>query len=85
MGARQVDALVAEIGSTTTVVSAFDGLSGWPATRPRLVGQGVAATTVEAGDVGVGLAAARAALEEQTGRSTRGSRSPPLRPPAACG
>ncbi len=67
MGARQVDALVAEIGSTTTVVSAFDGLSGWPATRPRLVGQGVAATTVEAGDVGVGLAAARAALEEQTG------------------
>ncbi len=31
--ARPVDALVAEIGSTTTVVSAFDGLSGYPATR----------------------------------------------------
>jgi hypothetical protein len=28
---RPVDALVAEIGSTTTVVSAFDGLSEYPA------------------------------------------------------
>lgn len=64
---HRVDALVAEIGSTTTVVSAFDGLAGWPKTRPRLIGQGVAATTVEAGDVGVGLAQARAALETETG------------------
>ena len=30
-GARPVDALVAEIGSTTTVVSAFDGLCEYPA------------------------------------------------------
>ena len=37
---------MAEIGSTTTVVSAFDGLAGYPATTPVLVGQGVAPTTV---------------------------------------
>jgi uncharacterized protein (TIGR01319 family) len=60
---RRVDALVAEIGSTTTVVSAFDGLRGFPATTPVLVGQGVAATTVADGDVTIGVAAARAQLE----------------------
>ena len=65
--ARPIDALVAEIGSTTTVVSAFDGLAGYPATRPALLGQGVAATSVAAGDVTVGVGAARAALEQQTG------------------
>lgn len=65
--ARPIDALVAEIGSTTTVVSAFDGLSDYPATRPELLGQGVAATSVDAGDVTVGVDAARAALEEQVG------------------
>ena len=48
---RPVDALVAEIGSTTTVVSAFDGLSEYPAATPCLVGQGVAATSVADGDV----------------------------------
>ena len=32
---RRIDALVAEIGSTTTVVSAFDGLAGWPDSEPR--------------------------------------------------
>ncbi len=65
--ARPIDALVAEIGSTTTVVSAFDGLSGYPATRPRLLGQGLAATSVADGDVTIGFGAARAALEEQVG------------------
>ena len=45
-GARRVDALVAEIGSTTTVVSAFDGLRDYPAATPCLVGQGVAPTSV---------------------------------------
>jgi uncharacterized protein (TIGR01319 family) len=64
---RPVDALVAEIGSTTTVVSAFDGLRDHPATTPRLVGQGVAATSVADGDVRVGVDQARAALEESTG------------------
>ncbi len=65
--ARRVDALVAEIGSTTTVVSAFDGLAGWPSTEARLVGQGMAATSVMQGDVGIGLDAARAELEQATG------------------
>ena len=65
--ARPVDALVAEIGSTTTVVSAFDGLSDYPAATPRLVGQGVAATSVADGDVTIGVSAARAQLETATG------------------
>jgi len=64
---QRIDALVAEIGSTTTVVSAFDGLSGWPDSEPRLLGQGVAETSVAAGDVGIGLEAARASLELETG------------------
>ena len=65
--ARPVDALVCEVGSTTTVVSAFHGLSDYPVTRPVLLGQGVAATSVAEGDVTVGVGAARAALEEQVG------------------
>ena len=64
---RPVDALVAEIGSTTTVVSAFDGLREYPATTPRLVGQGVAATSVADGDVTLGVDAARARLEAAVG------------------
>jgi hypothetical protein len=64
---RRIDALVAEIGSTTTSMTAVDGLADWPATTPVVVGQGVAPTSVEAGDVGVGLAAAREALEAATG------------------
>ena len=66
-GRLPIDALVAEIGSTTTVVSAFDGLSGYPATMPRLLGQGVAATSVADGDVTIGVRAARAALEVDAG------------------
>ena len=69
-GPRPVDALVAEIGSTTTVVSAFDGLADWPESDPVLLGQGVAATSVAEGDVGIGLDAARAALELETGPLT---------------
>ena len=46
----QADVLIAEIGSTTTLVNAFD-LSG----EPRFLGQGQAATTVLAGDVRTGL------------------------------
>ncbi len=61
-----VDALVAEIGSTTTVVSAFAGLRE-PSSTPHLVGQGVAATTVADGDVTIGVGAARAQLEAATG------------------
>ena len=64
---RRVDVLVAEIGSTTTVVSAFDGLADWPRSQPRLLGQGVAATSVLQGDVGIGVEAARAELEAAFG------------------
>ncbi len=49
---REVEVLVAEIGSTTTVVSAFDGVEEGAA---YLLGQGAAPTTVEAGDVVEGL------------------------------
>ena len=55
------DILVAEIGSTTTLVNAFDGLNS----RPRFIGQGQAVTTVLDGDVCIGL---RAAIEDLTGR-----------------
>ncbi|MBN1192174.1 MAG: glutamate mutase L [Coriobacteriia bacterium] len=65
--ARRVDALVAEIGSTTTVLSAFDGLDAGSECAPRLIGQGFAPTSVEQGDVGIGVVSARAALEEATG------------------
>ena len=71
---RHVDSFVVEIGSTTTVVSAFDGLvgenaegDGDPRSSPRLVGQGVAPTSVSQGDVGLGVAAARGQLEAATG------------------
>ena len=50
----RVDALVAEIGSTTTLVSAFDGLGA----VPRFIGQGMAPTTAIEGDVTLGLHAA---------------------------
>ena len=62
--ARHIDALVAEVGSTTTVVSAFEGLGTG---LPRLLGQGFAPTSVAEGDVGIGVADARAALEATTG------------------
>jgi hypothetical protein len=62
--------LVAEIGSTTTVVSAFDGLSEESRANgatPCLLGQGVAATSVLDGDVTVGVEAARTRMEGSTG------------------
>lgn len=60
----KVDALVAEIGSTTTLVNAFSGLEG---DAPRLVGQGMALTTAAQGDVGLGLRAATDDLKERLG------------------
>jgi len=50
-----VDVLTAEIGSTTTVVNAFTGMG---TREPRLAGQGFAPTSVEEGDVTVGLSGA---------------------------
>lgn len=59
------DVLIAEIGSTTTLVSAFAlGES------PRLLGQGQAATTVLQGDVRVGLNNAISALKASLGMGT---------------
>jgi len=47
-----IDVLVAEIGSTTTVVNAFDGING---NKPVFLGQGQAPTSVLSGDVRIGL------------------------------
>lgn len=47
----KVDILVAEIGSTTTVVNAFGNFD----TFPVFIGQGQSATTVLEGDVNIGL------------------------------
>lgn len=62
-----MDAVVVEIGSTTTVVSAFDGLAEGSAAQPRLLGQGFALTSVADGDVTLGVRAARAQLEAAVG------------------
>ncbi len=56
-----INVLVAEIGSTTTVVNAFNGI-GTPC--PAFVGQGQAPTTVLEGDVTVGLKGAINSLKE---------------------
>ena len=47
-----IDILVAEIGSTTTLVNAFSGIN---TPTPRFIGQGQAPTSVLEGDVRVGL------------------------------
>ncbi|MDO4567735.1 MAG: GlmL-related ornithine degradation protein [Clostridia bacterium] len=57
-----VDILVAEIGSTTTLVNAFDGIG---TDGVRFVCQGQAATSVLDGDVRIGL---RAAIEDLSRR-----------------
>ncbi|NLY45326.1 MAG: DNA mismatch repair protein MutL [Tissierella sp.] len=50
----KIDILVAEIGSTTTVVNGFSNLD----TNPKFMGQGQSATTVLEGDVNIGLKSA---------------------------
>lgn len=50
-----IDILVAEIGSTTTLINAFDGIN---TENPRFIGQGQAPTSVLDGDVRIGLNAA---------------------------
>jgi uncharacterized protein (TIGR01319 family) len=49
---KTIDAFVAEIGSTTTVVSAFDHLAS---DHPVFLGQGAAPTSVFLGDVTLGM------------------------------
>ncbi|WP_299850867.1 GlmL-related ornithine degradation protein [uncultured Roseovarius sp.] len=60
----KIDSVVAEIGSTTTTVSAFDNLGTDDA---KFLGQGQAPTTVLEGDVRVGLRAAVKDLETRLG------------------
>ena len=48
----KVDLLVAEIGSTTTVVNAFNGID---TSNPEFIAQGQAPTSVAIGDVTIGL------------------------------
>ncbi len=50
-----IDILVAEIGSTTTLINAFSGIE---TAHPRFIGQGQAPTSVLEGDVRIGLNAA---------------------------
>lgn len=51
----KIDVLVAEIGSTTTVVNGFDRIK---TKNPVFVGQGISPTTVSLGDVNIGLLSA---------------------------
>ncbi|NPV69773.1 MAG: DNA mismatch repair protein MutL [Firmicutes bacterium] len=62
----RVDVLVAEVGSTTTLVNAFSGVFAGSG-RSRLVGQGIARTTVLEGDVTAGLQEAVKSLEDSLG------------------
>ena len=55
-----IDVLVAEIGSTTTVVNAFNVHS-----ETRFIGQGIANTTIDLGDVNIGLNIAIADLKNK--------------------
>ncbi len=48
----KINLLVAEIGSTTTVINAFDDINS---PCPKFLGQGQAPTSVAAGDVNIGL------------------------------
>jgi len=62
----KIDVLVAEIGSTTTVVNAFHDLSS---ENPIFLGQGQGVTTVEEGDVTIGLHEAMEDLKRKLGLS----------------
>lgn len=59
-----IDILVAEIGSTTTLINAFQGIN---TPSPRFIGQGSAATSVLEGDVRIGLNEAIADLAKNLG------------------
>jgi uncharacterized protein (TIGR01319 family) len=62
---RTIDVLIAEIGSTTTVVNAVDNLY----VDPVFLGQGLAPTTVSDGDVTKGLKNAIKNLESNLGQA----------------
>lgn len=60
----KIDILVAEIGSTTTLVNAFNGIG---TDNPCFIGQGCAPTSVLDGDVLIGLNGAVEALRQNLG------------------
>jgi len=62
----KVDVLVAEIGSTTTVVSAFNGIED-QSEQPTFLGQGQAPTSVDEGNVLVGVRASIKNLKDKLG------------------
>lgn len=62
----KINVLVAEIGSTTTVVNAFSDID---TDHPRFLGQGQAPTTVVEGDVNIGLNNAIDSLRQNLGIS----------------
>ncbi len=61
---KEIDLLIAEIGSTTTLVNGFDGVCS---EQPRFIGQGLAPTSVLEGDVMIGLKAAIKDLQQELG------------------
>ena len=63
----KVDVLVAEIGSTTTVVNAFNHIN---TPDPKFLGQGQAPTSVVEGDVRIGLNSAIDQLAQNLGVSS---------------
>jgi len=66
-----IDTLVAEIGSTTTVINAFSNITGSEndasGSLPKFLGQGQAPTTVLDGDVNIGLTNAIKDLKKNLG------------------
>jgi uncharacterized protein (TIGR01319 family) len=69
---KHPEVLVADIGSTITKLSAFGGL-GKPGAFSMFLGQGMALTTVNQGDVMIGLETARKDLETRMGVDTSGA------------
>ncbi len=59
----KIDLLIAEIGSTTTLVNAFDNINN----NPAFIGQGLAPTSVLDGDVMIGVKGAINDLKEKQG------------------
>ncbi len=62
-----LDILTVEVGSTTTVVSGFVGIGD----RPKLVVQGEHYTTVNEGDVTIGIERALKSIEEKIGEKVK--------------
>ena len=73
METMEVDYIIAEIGSTTTVVTAFNIVKE-PKIHVTLEAQGKSYTTVLAGDVTLGLKMAIADIESQINKKLKWNR-----------